>query len=392
MKSARQEKIIEIISSRDVETQSQLIEELSACGIRSTQATLSRDIKELRLVKELTSDGKYRYVAASRDEFTDYDLRLKKIFRECVTTYSTAQNLLVIKTLPGLAPAACAALDGMEIDGLVGTLAGDDTAFLAMALETVGELPDTLLDFEDIQMLIHTGGTTGVPKAAMMSFRALFYNFLADSQGYQLNDSDSCILTLPLFHTAGWNVFTLPLLNLGGRIILMNQIVELLTKQNDSGKMSAADSLKMDGMLHSLLSSPCNFTPLLHFILPVQYDDTRSFAELWINPESDESDMPEDAGSGGMHILMVIDVDTVGRFEAEFYVYNNTVDFNLYCPKGSEAGYEELMKSMNYQPGDVSVDWDVSANEFNFIPGSIRMAMVLNCVSHWGFQDRKSVV
>ncbi len=132
MKSARQEKIIEIISSRDVETQSQLIEELSACGIRSTQATLSRDIKELRLVKELTSDGKYRYVAASRDEFTDYDLRLKKIFRECVTTYATAQNLLVIKTLPGLAPAACAALDGMEIDGLVGTLAGDDTAFLAM--------------------------------------------------------------------------------------------------------------------------------------------------------------------------------------------------------------------------------------------------------------------
>ena len=132
MKSARQEKLIEIISSRDVETQSQLIEELSACGIRSTQATLSRDIKELRLVKELTSDGKYRYVAASRDEFTDYDLRLKKIFRECVTTYATAQNLLVIKTLPGLAPAACAALDGMEIDGLVGTLAGDDTAFLAM--------------------------------------------------------------------------------------------------------------------------------------------------------------------------------------------------------------------------------------------------------------------
>ena len=132
MKSARQEKIIEIISSRDVETQSQLIEELSTCGIRSTQATLSRDIKELRLVKELTSDGKYRYVAASRDEFTDFDLRLKKIFRECVTTYATAQNLLVIKTLPGLAPAACAALDGMEIDGLVGTLAGDDTAFLAM--------------------------------------------------------------------------------------------------------------------------------------------------------------------------------------------------------------------------------------------------------------------
>jgi len=132
MKSSRQEKILEIIASRDIETQGQLIEVLSACGVKSTQATLSRDIKELRLVKELTSAGRYRYVAASREEPTDYSLRLKKIFRESVTSYTVAQNLLVIKTMPGLASAACAALDGMEIVGLVGTLAGDDTAFIAM--------------------------------------------------------------------------------------------------------------------------------------------------------------------------------------------------------------------------------------------------------------------
>lgn len=132
MKSSRQNKILEIISSKDVETQNQLIDELAAAGVTSTQATLSRDIKELRLVKELTSAGKYRYVAAGRDEITDFDLRLKKIFRESVTSYCAAQNIIVIKTMPGLAPAACAALDSMEIDGLVGTLAGDDTAFLAM--------------------------------------------------------------------------------------------------------------------------------------------------------------------------------------------------------------------------------------------------------------------
>ncbi|MEG0777480.1 MAG: arginine repressor [Oscillospiraceae bacterium] len=132
MKTSRQGIILEIIASKDVETQNQLIDELSAHGIKSTQATLSRDIKELRLVKELTSDGRYRYVAAGRDEFTDFDLRLKKIFRESVTSYATAQNILVIKTLPGLAPAACSALDGMEIAGLVGSLQGDDTAFLAM--------------------------------------------------------------------------------------------------------------------------------------------------------------------------------------------------------------------------------------------------------------------
>lgn len=132
MKSSRQKKILEIITGKDVETQNQLIDELNALGVKSTQATLSRDIKELRLMKELTSGGKYRYVAAGRDDATDYDLRLKKIFRESVTSYATAQNIIVIKTLPGLASAACAALDGMDIPGLVGTLAGDDTAFIAM--------------------------------------------------------------------------------------------------------------------------------------------------------------------------------------------------------------------------------------------------------------------
>ena len=80
---------------------------------------------------------------------------------------------------------------------------------------------DPKLDYEDIQMLIHTGGTTGTPKAAMMSFRSLFYNSIADIMGFQLSETDTAILTLPLFHTAGWNVFTLPLLMFGGRLIIM---------------------------------------------------------------------------------------------------------------------------------------------------------------------------
>jgi len=79
---------------------------------------------------------------------------------------------------------------------------------------------DPGLDYEDIQMLIHTGGTTGTPKAAMMSYRSLFYNTIADFMGFQLTENDTAILTLPLFHTAGWNVLTLPLLMLGGRLIL----------------------------------------------------------------------------------------------------------------------------------------------------------------------------
>ena len=132
MKSLRQEKIVEIISKRNIETQHQLMSALMAEGIRSTQATLSRDIRDLHLVKELTNDGTYRYVLGSKDGVSDFDQRLKKIFRESIVDYAVAQNIIVIKTLPGLANAACSALDNMEIYNLVGSIAGDDTAFLAM--------------------------------------------------------------------------------------------------------------------------------------------------------------------------------------------------------------------------------------------------------------------
>ena len=132
MKTSRQNKILEIISSQDIETQHQLMEALREHGVKSTQATVSRDIKELRLIKELSPTGRYRYVAVGRDDMVDYDQRLRKIFRESVTSYGVAQNIIVIKTLPGLANAACSTLDGMNIHDLVGTLAGDDTAFLAM--------------------------------------------------------------------------------------------------------------------------------------------------------------------------------------------------------------------------------------------------------------------
>ena len=132
MKPGRQNAILEIISEKDIETQNQLMQELAARGVKSTQATLSRDIKDMRLVKELGPSGNYRYVVAAKAETTDLDMRLKKILRESLVSYDVAQNLLVIRTLPGLASEACSAFDSMEIENLVGTLAGDDTAFLAM--------------------------------------------------------------------------------------------------------------------------------------------------------------------------------------------------------------------------------------------------------------------
>lgn len=132
MKLGRQSVIMEIINERDIETQNQLMEALAERGVKSTQATLSRDIRDMRLVKELGPKGNYRYVAATKQETPDLDVRLKKIFKESLISYDLAQNLVVLKTLPGLANGACSALDGMDIEGLVGTLAGDDTAFLAM--------------------------------------------------------------------------------------------------------------------------------------------------------------------------------------------------------------------------------------------------------------------
>lgn len=132
MKTSRQSAILQIITEQEIETQGQLIKALAERGVRSTQATLSRDIKELQLVKELGSNGKYHYVVSGKSKNSDHDSRLRKIFRESVTSYNVAQNIIVIKTLPGLAPAACSTLDSMHIETLAGTLAGDDTAFLAM--------------------------------------------------------------------------------------------------------------------------------------------------------------------------------------------------------------------------------------------------------------------
>ena len=132
MKAQRQAKIMEIISNRNVETQEQLLAELQQAGFHSTQATISRDIKELRIIKELTSFGTYRYSVSTNDVSTSFSGRLNMIFRECITSFDYAQNILVIHTLPGLASAAASAIDAMNLSVVLGTLAGDDTVFVVM--------------------------------------------------------------------------------------------------------------------------------------------------------------------------------------------------------------------------------------------------------------------
>ena len=132
MKTQRQAKILEIITTGNVETQEQLLQELRDAGFLSTQATISRDIKELRIVKELTSMGTYRYTTSAKEVGGTFSARLNTIFRECVTGFDYAQNIVVIHTLPGLASAAGSAVDAMSMSFVLGTLAGDDTVMIVM--------------------------------------------------------------------------------------------------------------------------------------------------------------------------------------------------------------------------------------------------------------------
>lgn len=139
MKGTRQAEILKIIDSMNVETQEQLLEELSRRGYPSTQATISRDMKQLHLMKELTESGHYRYVLPERKHAMNFASRLRTIFKESVTSFDVAQNIVVINTMPGLASAACFALDSMKLDQIVGTLAGDDTAILIMRTSEAAE-------------------------------------------------------------------------------------------------------------------------------------------------------------------------------------------------------------------------------------------------------------
>ena len=130
MKLKRHEKIIELVNKYEIETQEELASLLNQAGFRVTQATISRDIKDLRLVKTLGSDGKYRYVSASRSS-TDIRTNFSNLFSTSVNSIDAAQNLVVIKTLSGMAQAVCAALDSADYPSVVGTIAGDDTIFIA---------------------------------------------------------------------------------------------------------------------------------------------------------------------------------------------------------------------------------------------------------------------
>lgn len=129
MKTLRQTKILEIIKEYHIETQADLLEMLKREGYSVTQATVSRDIKEMRLVKVLDSDGSYKYaaeaVSASEEASNAY------LFSTAVISIDYAHSIVVIKTKSGMAQAVCAALDSTHRIGVMGSIAGDDTIFVA---------------------------------------------------------------------------------------------------------------------------------------------------------------------------------------------------------------------------------------------------------------------
>lgn len=131
MKQKRQAMILSIIEQYDIETQDELLEKLAGAGFNTTQATISRDIRELNLTKSSVTGGKQRYTpgkTVSHESMESY----RKVLGAGILSMTPAENLIVIKTVSGMAMAVAAALDNVEIHGLLGSIAGDDTIFLAV--------------------------------------------------------------------------------------------------------------------------------------------------------------------------------------------------------------------------------------------------------------------
>ena len=132
VKARRHQRILDIVRSRPIQTQEDLSAELAREGMSVTQATISRDIKELRLVKAPVGDGSYRYTVPVDRNIDDINRRIERVFREAVISVEDSDNIVVIKTLEGAAQAIGAIVDDLDWPEVVGSLAGDDTIFVVV--------------------------------------------------------------------------------------------------------------------------------------------------------------------------------------------------------------------------------------------------------------------
>lgn len=143
MKINRHEKILEIIKLKDIDTQEELAHELRENGFNVTQATVSRDIKNLQLLKVLTRKGTYKYVSPQKNNMTNSSDKLVSVFSHTVVGVEQIDNFVVVKTLSGSASAAAEALDVLGLNEIAGTIAGDNTIFI-LARST--EMAETIVE------------------------------------------------------------------------------------------------------------------------------------------------------------------------------------------------------------------------------------------------------
>lgn len=149
MKISRQSKIIELINKYDIETQEELADRLMTDGYNVTQATVSRDIRELKLTKVAVDSGKQKYIVLQKTE-PGMSEKYTRVLKDGFVSMDRAQNIMVIKTVPGMAMAVAAALDAMQLNSIVGCIAGDDT--IMCAIRTV---EDTVSVMEKLNKLIN---------------------------------------------------------------------------------------------------------------------------------------------------------------------------------------------------------------------------------------------
>ena len=132
MRYTRQNKIVELITSEEIDTQEKLAEMLKNSGYDVTQATVSRDIKELKLIKTLTASGKYKYSITDSASVRQTSDRYTKIFKDTIQSVDYSGNMVVVKTLIGCANAACEAIDSLDFPHILGSIAGDNTVMIVI--------------------------------------------------------------------------------------------------------------------------------------------------------------------------------------------------------------------------------------------------------------------
>ena len=146
---------------------------------------------------------------------------------------------------------------------------------------------------------------------------------------------------------------------------IMDILAQIIGRQSENTDFTLLSSEKIEKIIHSLLSSPCNFTPLLHFVIPVQYEDIRSFAEIWVNPNGseDERENQGQAAKRNIHMLIVFDIEGIGQFEAELFVSDKNLDFSLFCPPAYTDTFSKMsnrfakcIEGSSYRFGTIKID------------------------------------